>query len=172
MYNIIINNRNRLSQNHQFRLPLKSDRPNQRTIGRRANIDFLKLSEKQIAHMREHRTTELPPAMFQEAVFGTKQGEKDEIKKIVFTAFTLTTSFDQNIALMRDGSVVFCHRFIHRDFDVDGENDEPLIAGFKFKKVSMVSSRFCYYHLPIIIYRSLISLKFYILMILSIYFLL
>jgi len=89
--------------------------------------------------MRKHRTTELPPAMYCEAKFGTKKDERDEIKEIAFTGFTLETSFDQNIALMKDGSVVFCHRFIkHQDADVDDEDDqsEPLIVGFKFNYVS------------------------------------
>lgn len=97
--------------------------------------------------MRTHRTTELPPGMFLEHRLGATKATKEDIVELVFVGFTLFRQFGQNICLMKDGTIVFCNRFLPRASaaDIDDENQEderdagkPLIAGFKFRKVNFL----------------------------------
>lgn len=130
-----------MCQIHQYLLPVK-ERTSSRST--RQSIDFLKLTKEQIEYMRTHRTTELPPGMYMEHRFGTTKQTKDDIVEIVYVGFTLKRTFKQNICLMRDGTVVFCNRFlpstavasVSADNNEEEDDGKPLIAGFQFQKVS------------------------------------
>ena len=107
-------------------------------------IKFMSLTEQQIQHMKEHRTTELPPEMFKKSIMKSARQKKTDdddddppaddnkiLAEVAFTAFTLSTTFPQNIALMKDGSIVYCDQFLPPLEDAL----RPNIVGFKFQKV-------------------------------------
>jgi hypothetical protein len=97
-------------------------------------VDFNKLTKQQSDYIAQNRTTELPPAMFNQA-FKKKidAGRKTIINKLEFTGFTLETTFPQNICLMKDGHIAFCHEFT----EVEGE-ERPFIVGLAFKQVIII----------------------------------
>jgi hypothetical protein len=81
--------------------------------------------------------------MFLEHRFGTTKETKDEIRELAYVGFTLTTKFKQNICLLKDGTIVFCNRFLPTTAITESSTDngevegdgKPLIAGFKFGSV-------------------------------------
>jgi len=139
-YNILTHHRNRLCQMHQYLLPVKEEAASRAS---RHAIDFLKLTEEQIEYMRKNRTTELPPGMFLEHRFGTTELSQKKILQLAYVGFTLTTVFPQNICMLKDGTIIFCHQFLMLPTDSststnDGgekSDEKPLIAGFKFDQV-------------------------------------
>ena len=150
MYFVSINFRNRLIEIHKYQLPIKKS-----TKG----VDFMALTKQQIKHIRDNRTTELPPDMFLEMTTRVKiikhrQGRrrvttttKTEITSVKFSGFTLRKTFNQNICLMVDGSVVFCDEFLPPSTVTGGDEDDddggrPYISGFKFRKVSFRFSQY------------------------------
>lgn len=143
-------NRNRLCQLHQYLLPVKVGASSRST---RQSIDFLNLSKDHIQYMRTHRTTELPPGMFLEHRMGTTSKTKDQIVQLIYVGFTLFRNFEQNICLLKDGTIVFCNRFlpgissgnVGDDDEEQCDNGNPLIAGFKFGKVSLIEFEACHF---------------------------
>jgi len=96
--------------------------------------------------MLEKKTTELPAHYFREARFCKNKGREKEILELGFVGFSLKTTFEQNIVLMKTGEIVFCDKFISSsETNVDHGNqpdraeqdgdETPLIFGYIFGKV-------------------------------------
>lgn len=92
----------------------------------------MRLTPDQIRHVQKTHSLELPPWLVKRILYGKKPRSLKKIQRKTLDAvgFQLTNKFPQNIALMKNGDIVFCRDF----FYPDGE-DAPMISGFKFNKV-------------------------------------
>lgn len=96
-------------------------------------FDFMDFTQEQIQYMRENMTTALPPNMYKRLLSNVPNDCEDytEGKILEFEGFKLKNKFPQNIALMKDGSFVFCKEFI-----LPVGHTTPVIYGYKFNLVS------------------------------------
>lgn len=139
--------RNRMLEEFYYKLPVGDD----------SEFDFMGFTREQILYMREHRTTALPPNMFkrfksrassdidddaevnpddERSDVDDNEPDKKKLKILEYEGFQLRNSFPQNIALMRDGSVVFCE-----DFVKPPGHAFPVIFGYRFQKVSIFKNK-------------------------------
>lgn len=104
-------------------------------------FDFMALTVEQIAYLREHKTTALPPNMFKRmqseiARSPMEDGSQDsavEGRVLDYVGFKLKNYFPHNVALMKDGSFVCCKRFT-----IPSGHISPIIEGYKFDPVREV----------------------------------
>lgn len=102
-------------------------------------FDFMTFTPEQIQYMRDNMTTALPPNMYKRLLSNVPAADEDEGvetdyaegKILEFEGFRIRNTFPQNVALMKDGSFVFCTEFI-----LPKDHTTPLIYGYKFNWVS------------------------------------
>lgn len=115
-------------------------------------FDFMGFTREQILYMREHRTTSLRPNMFKRFKSSTTdidddhnegederssaEGTTKKLKILEYEGFKLRNTFPQNIALMQDGSLVFCE-----DFVIPTGHASPVIFGYRFENVSIYNEK-------------------------------
>lgn len=117
-----------------FKLPIDEDTK---------TFDFMALTVEQIAYLREHKTTALPPNMFKRMLSKVVRSSKEdgsqdsaiEGRVLEYVGFKLKNSFPHNVALMKDGSFVCCKRFT-----IPSGHINPIIEGHKFDWVREVVS--------------------------------
>jgi hypothetical protein len=100
----------------------------------------MSLTAEQIGYLRDHKTTALPPNMFKRLLStGKRPPKKNDSEDFVegnvldYAGFQLRNKFPQNVALMKDGSFVYCKRFT-----VPSGHIAPVIEGYKFEWVRQV----------------------------------
>ena len=86
----------------------------------------------EIMYMKAHGTLETPHN-FPRVLVETR----NKIKKLVFGAFELRTKFPHNIALLKNGTIMYCTDFF--ETRTPEATTEIYICGFRFLKVTYVS---------------------------------
>lgn len=110
--------RNRLAAERKFRLPVNED----------ATIADFRVTERAAEWMISHKTTELPPQFVKRVIGHNYMGQRQYLE---CEGFVLESRFPDNIAVLNDGTVMYCTGFREPD-DTLGPFS---IVGMKFLDV-------------------------------------
>lgn len=85
------------------------------------------VSKNEAKFMKEHKTMDLP-----EGLFKSFQTTKKGIKKLMFVGFELRAKYPHNIALTKEGDIIYCTDFVE---------DEQGRVEIKYNRFSQVRLR-------------------------------